>query len=54
MKEGSLQVHAMGRDSGGCSFDLKGMLSNVKLDGIDLSALQSTKRTTIQCAMKLT
>ena len=23
----------MGRDSGGCSFDLKGMLSNVKLDG---------------------
>ena len=29
----------MGRDSGGCSFDLKGMLSNVKLDGVCPSTL---------------
>ncbi len=37
---GGVQVHAMGRDSGGCAFDIKGLVSPVTLNGESLPTLQ--------------
>lgn len=44
----AILVHAMGRDSGGCFFDLKGLITTVKLNG-ETTTLQSLKRAGFPC-----